>query len=85
MRDWAAIEKGVWLRFGDNIQLHQGVYLDEGVYLNAAPNGIEIVANTIVMHCTILHVYNFRGTPYRGENDPVLRAFINICAGSLKP
>jgi acetyltransferase-like isoleucine patch superfamily enzyme len=66
MKGWAAIEKGVRLRFGDNIQLHQGVYLDEGVYLHAAPNGIEIGANTIVMHGAILHVYNFRGIPHSG-------------------
>lgn len=66
MNGWAAIEKGVRLRFADNIRLHHGVYLDEGVYLHAAPNGIEIGADTIVMHGAVLHVYNFRGIPHSG-------------------
>jgi acetyltransferase-like isoleucine patch superfamily enzyme len=66
MDGWAAIEKGVRLRFADNIRLDQGVYLDEGVYLHACPNGIEIGRNSIVMHGAVLHVYNFRGIPHSG-------------------
>jgi acetyltransferase-like isoleucine patch superfamily enzyme len=59
----AAIESGVRLRFADHIKLGHGVYLDEGVYLHACPNGIEIGPGTIVMHGAILHVYNFRNMP----------------------
>lgn len=62
----AAIEKGVRLRFADQIRLGNGVYLDEGVYLHACPNGIDIGADTIVMHGAVLHVYNFRGLPHSG-------------------
>ncbi len=61
---WAAIENGVRLRFASNIFLHNGVYLDQGVYLHACPNGIEIGKNSIVMHGAILHVYNFREIPH---------------------
>src|SRR5512134_1925743 len=59
----AAIESRVRLRFADHIRLGHGVYLDEGVYLHACPNGIEIGPGTIVMHGAILHVYNFRNLP----------------------
>ena len=60
---WAAIENQVRLRFANYIKLHNGVYLDQNVYLHACPNGIEIGENTIVMHGAILHVYNFRNLP----------------------
>jgi acetyltransferase-like isoleucine patch superfamily enzyme len=60
---WVAIENQVRIRFASNIQLHRGVYLDEGVYLHACPNGIEIGENSFVMHYTELHVYNFRQLP----------------------
>lgn len=63
---WVAIEKGVRLRFANNIRLNHGVYLDEGVYLHASPNGIEIDQNTLVMHGAVLHVYNFRNIPHAG-------------------
>jgi acetyltransferase-like isoleucine patch superfamily enzyme len=56
----AAIESRVRLRFADHIRLGHGVYLDEGVYLHACPQGIEIGPRTIVMHGAVLHVYNFR-------------------------
>jgi acetyltransferase-like isoleucine patch superfamily enzyme len=61
-----AIEKGVRIRFADQIRLGKGVYLDEGVYLHACPGGIEIGENTLVMHGAVLHVYNFRGLPHAG-------------------
>ena len=64
MDGWAAIDRGVRLRFADNIQLGHGVYLDEGTYLHACPHGIEIGANTLVMHGSVLHVYNFRNIPH---------------------
>lgn len=63
---WSAIENGVRLRFANLITLGNGVYLDKGCYLHACPNGIQIGANTIVMHGAILHVYNFRDIPHSG-------------------
>ncbi len=63
---WVAIEKNVRLRFAGNIRLGRGVYLDENTYLHACPNGIEIGADTLVMHGAILHVYNFRELPRAG-------------------
>jgi acetyltransferase-like isoleucine patch superfamily enzyme len=63
MHGWAAIENGVRLRFASNIRLGHGAYLDQGVYLHATPGGIEIGANTIIMHGAVLHVYNFRNIP----------------------
>jgi acetyltransferase-like isoleucine patch superfamily enzyme len=63
---WAAIENGVRLRFASNIRLGNGAYLDQGTYLHACPNGIEIGENTIVMHGAVLHVYNFRDLPNAG-------------------
>lgn len=66
MEGWAAIERNVRLRFADHIRLSHGVYLDEGTYLHACPQGIEIGENTIVMHGAVLHVYNFRNMPHSG-------------------
>jgi acetyltransferase-like isoleucine patch superfamily enzyme len=66
MDGWAAIESGVRLRFANYIRLHHGVYLDQGTYLHACPNGIEIGSNSIVMHGAVLHVYNFREMPDAG-------------------
>jgi len=62
----AAIENGVRLRFADHIKLGDGVYIDRASYLHACPNGIEIGPNSIVMHGSILHVYNFRDIPHSG-------------------
>jgi acetyltransferase-like isoleucine patch superfamily enzyme len=62
----AAIESHVRLRFADHIKLGNAVYLDEGVYLHACPQGIEIGSRTIVMHGAVLHVYNFRDMPHSG-------------------
>lgn len=64
MDGMAAIESRVRLRFADHIKLGQGVYLDEGTYLHACPQGIEIGPRTIVMHGAVLHVYNFRDMPH---------------------
>lgn len=66
MEGLVAIESGVRLRFANNIHLHNRVYIDQGAYLHACPDGIEIGENTIVMHGAILHVYNFRGLPHAG-------------------
>ena len=59
-----AIEKGVRIRFADQVSLGRGVYLDEGVYLHACPGGIRIGDNTLIMHHAELHVYNFRNLPH---------------------
>lgn len=62
----AAIERNVRLRYASNIRLGKGSYLDENVYIHATPGGVEIGANTYVMHGAVLHVYNFRGLPNAG-------------------
>jgi len=64
MEGWAAIEKGVRLRFANYIRLGHSVYLDENVYLHACPGGIDVGNNSIVMHGSVLHVYNFRNLPH---------------------
>lgn len=74
MEGVAAIENGVRIRFADRIQLGRNVYLDQGVYLHACPDGIRIGDNSFVMHGSVLHVYNFRNLPH---------AFIRIGANSL--
>lgn len=66
MDGWAAIERNVRLRFASNIRLGAGSYLDEGVYIHACPDGVEIGAGSLVMHGAVLHVYNFRGLPHAG-------------------
>ena len=66
MKGSAAIEHNVRLRFADYITLGHGSYLDQGTYLHACPNGIDIGPGTIVMHGAVLHVYNFRGMPQSG-------------------
>jgi len=62
----AAVEKGVRLRHAKNVRLGKGSYLDERVYLHACPGGIAIGAGTMVMHGSVLHVYNFRNIPHSG-------------------
>ena len=66
MKGIAAIENGVRIRFAGNITLDHGSYIDYGVYLHACPNGIHIGKNSLVMHGSVLHVYNFRGIPHSG-------------------
>jgi acetyltransferase-like isoleucine patch superfamily enzyme len=66
MDGWAAIENGTRLRFANHIRLGQGAYLDQGVYLHACPHGIDIGPGTLVMHGSVLHVYNFRDLPNAG-------------------
>ena len=60
----AAIENGVRLRFASNIRLGRGAYIDQGSYLHACPGGIHVGENSIIMHGSILHVYNFRDMPH---------------------
>ncbi len=66
MNGLAAIERGVRLRFASQVTLDRGSYLDQGVYLHACPNGIHVGRNSLVMHGSVLHVYNFRGLPKAG-------------------
>jgi acetyltransferase-like isoleucine patch superfamily enzyme len=70
----AAIECNVRLRHARNIRLGSNVFLDHGVYLHGCPAGIEIGADTCVMHNTELHVFNFRDLPH---------AFIKIGRGAF--
>jgi acetyltransferase-like isoleucine patch superfamily enzyme len=74
MEGQAAIERSVRLRFANLIRLGHGAYLDENVYIHACPQGVEIGAGTLVMHGSVLHVYNFRDLPH---------AFIRIGRDSL--
>jgi acetyltransferase-like isoleucine patch superfamily enzyme len=64
MDGYAALEPHVRLRQARNIRLGRNVYLDERVYLHACQQGIEIGADTCVMHMTELHVFNFRNLPH---------------------
>jgi acetyltransferase-like isoleucine patch superfamily enzyme len=66
MHGWVAIERHVRLRFASQIRLGPGSYLDEGVYIHACPQGVEIGAGSLVMHGAVLHVYNFRNLPHAG-------------------
>lgn len=66
IRGVAAIESGVRLRFASHISLGRNAYLDQGVYLHACPGGIHIGDGTLVMHGSVLHVYNFRDLPHAG-------------------
>lgn len=61
-----AIEAGVRIAHASGVRLGKNVYLDQGVYLHALPNGITIGDKTFVMHHTMLHVFNFRGLPQAG-------------------
>jgi acetyltransferase-like isoleucine patch superfamily enzyme len=70
----AVIESGVRLRFASLIHLGRNVFLDQSVYLHACPQGIAIGDNSLVMHGSVLHVYNFRNLPH---------AFIHIGHDSL--
>ena len=74
MEGLCAIEAGVRLRHARHIRLGRGVYLDAGVYLHASPDGIELGPETVVMHNTELHVFNFRDLPH---------AFIRIGRGTF--
>jgi acetyltransferase-like isoleucine patch superfamily enzyme len=66
MRGVAGIERGVRLRFAGNVSLADGAYVDQAVYLHACPGGISIGRNSLVMHGSVLHVYNFRDLPDAG-------------------
>jgi acetyltransferase-like isoleucine patch superfamily enzyme len=56
----------VRIRFASNVVLQRGAYIDQHVYLHACPNGIHVGERALVMHGSVLHVYNFRGIPHSG-------------------
>ncbi len=66
MNGWAAVEKNVRLRYANYLKLNHGTYIDENVYIHACPAGVEIGPGTIIMHGSVLHVYNFRNLPHAG-------------------
>ena len=66
MKGTVAIEAGVRLRYTSGIRLGHAVYLDERTYLHGCPQGITIGDQTLVMHGSVLHVYNFRGMAQSG-------------------
>jgi acetyltransferase-like isoleucine patch superfamily enzyme len=74
MDGFAGIERNVRLRHARHVRLGHNVYLDEGVYLHGCPSGIEIGADTCVMHHAELHVFNFRDLPH---------AFISVGRGTF--
>ena len=71
MNGLAAIEKRVRIRFANNV-MHlvnhpDGVqHVLQANNLHACPQGIDIGDRTLVMHGSVLHVYNFRGLPHSG-------------------
>lgn len=83
MRGVAAIERSVRIRFASLVTLDHGAYLDQSVYLHACPGGIRIGRNTLVMHGSILHVYNFRDLPHAGitVGDDALIGEYNVIRG----
>jgi acetyltransferase-like isoleucine patch superfamily enzyme len=66
MNGWAAIEPRVRLRFANHIHLGHGAYLDQNTYIHACPQGVRIGEGSLVMHGSVLHVYNFRDIPQAG-------------------
>lgn len=74
MDGFAAIEPHVRIRHARGIRLGSNAYIDQGVYLHACSQGIEIGADACIMHNTELHVFNFRGLPH---------AFIRIGHGTF--
>ena len=64
MEGRAAIERGVRLRFANRIRLGSGAYLDEGVYIHACPQGVQIGSGSLIMYGSVLHTYNFRDLPH---------------------
>ena len=83
MRGVAGIERGIRLRFASNVTLGDGAYLDSGVYLHACPGGIAVGCNSLVMHGSVLHVYNFRDLPRAGIwiGDDCLIGEFNVIRG----
>jgi acetyltransferase-like isoleucine patch superfamily enzyme len=71
---FVGIESGVRVRHARHIQLGRNVYLDQGVYLHACPAGIQIGDDTVILHNTELHVFNFRHLPH---------AFIKVGRGTF--
>lgn len=71
---YSAVECKVRVRHARNIHLGRNVFIDQGVYLHACPQGIDIGDETCIMHNAELHVFNFRDLPH---------AFIRIGRGAF--
>ncbi|MEM2956217.1 MAG: acyltransferase [Candidatus Pacearchaeota archaeon] len=54
------IEDRVRIRHSKGLKLGKNVYIGDGVYLHAMPNGIKIGDETIILHNSELHVFNYR-------------------------
>jgi acetyltransferase-like isoleucine patch superfamily enzyme len=61
-----AIEDHVRIHRPEDIVLGRGVYIDHGVYLHGAPQGLHIGDHSWIMAGSRLHVFNFRGLPQAG-------------------
>jgi acetyltransferase-like isoleucine patch superfamily enzyme len=61
-----AIEDHVRINRPEDIVLGRGVYIDHGVYLHGAPQGLYIGDQSWIMAGSRLHVFNFRGLPRAG-------------------
>lgn len=61
-----AIEDHVRINRAEDIVFGRGVYIDHGVYLHGAPQGLYIGDHTWVMTGSCLHVFNFRDLPQAG-------------------
>lgn len=61
-----AIEDHVRINRVEDIVLGRGVYIDHGVYLHGAPQGLRIGDHCWIMAGSRLHVFNFRGLPHAG-------------------
>ncbi len=61
-----AIEDHVRIHRAEDVVLGRGVYIDHGVYLHGAPQGLHIGDHSWVMAGSRLHVFNFRGLPQAG-------------------
>ena len=66
MDGWAAIERGVRLRFASRIRLGARQPISTRASTSTpVPTASSIGAGTLVMHGAVLHVYNFRDLPAR--------------------
>lgn len=61
-----AIEDHVRINRPEDIRLGRSVYLDHGVYLHAAPGGLEIGDHSWLMSGCRLHVFNYRNIAHAG-------------------
>ncbi|MDQ1284076.1 MAG: hypothetical protein QG620_424 [Patescibacteria group bacterium] len=58
------VDNNVRIKMFSNVILGKNAYLDYGCYLHACPSGIEIGENSVIMHNSVIHVFNFVGLPH---------------------